>query len=159
MNRKLTILAMSLLVFSLAARAADDPVLGTWKFNAAKSKYNAGSPPKSQVTKYEAAGDAVKLSTDIVDAQGKQIHVEYTAKFDGKQYPYTTTDPAAPAGQTVSMKRIDANTTERTVHLKGKSLNTIRRVISKDGKTMTQTQKGTNAAGQPVNNVAVYDKQ
>ncbi len=33
------------------------------------------------------------------------------------------------------------------------------RVVSKDGKVMTLTSKGTDAKGQQVHNVAVYDKQ
>jgi uncharacterized repeat protein (TIGR01451 family) len=31
--------------------------------------------------------------------------------------------------------------------------------MSKDGKTMTYTTTGTNAQGQPVNNVLVFEKQ
>jgi hypothetical protein len=31
--------------------------------------------------------------------------------------------------------------------------------VSSDGKTRTVTTKGVNASGQPVNNVAVYEKQ
>jgi len=36
---------------------------------------------------------------------------------------------------------------------------TLTRVVSEDGKTMTVTVKGTNAQGQAVDTVAVYDKQ
>jgi hypothetical protein len=32
-------------------------------------------------------------------------------------------------------------------------------VVSKDGKVMTITAKGTNANGQPVSDVLVFDKQ
>jgi len=31
--------------------------------------------------------------------------------------------------------------------------------VSKDGKTMTHRPKGTNAQGQPFNNVSVFEKQ
>ena len=41
----------------------------------------------------------------------------------------------------------------------GKVVMTVISVVSKDGKTRTSTFKGTDAAGKPVNNVAVYDKQ
>jgi hypothetical protein len=33
------------------------------------------------------------------------------------------------------------------------------RVVSKDGKVMTVTGKGTNARGEKVNNVLVFDKR
>jgi hypothetical protein len=41
----------------------------------------------------------------------------------------------------------------------GKQVQTYSRVVSKDGKTMTVTVKGTNAKGQTINNVSVYEKQ
>jgi hypothetical protein len=36
---------------------------------------------------------------------------------------------------------------------------TSTRVVSKDGKTLTLTAKGTNAKGQAVNDVLVFDKR
>ena len=41
----------------------------------------------------------------------------------------------------------------------GRSLQTLTRVVAQDGKTMTVTSKGTNAQGQAMNNVVVFDKQ
>src|SRR5215470_153619 len=41
--------------------AADDPMIGTWKLNEAKSKIGAGSPKNTTVI-YEAAGDSVKVT-------------------------------------------------------------------------------------------------
>jgi hypothetical protein len=60
---------------------------------------------------------------------------------------------------TISMKRIDANTTERTYKKAVKVTSTSRRVVSRDGKTLTLTNKGTDAQGKPTSSVAVYDKQ
>ena len=54
---------------------------------------------------------------------------------------------------------MDAHTVERVAYLAGKKLTTERWVISPDGKTRTVTQTGTNAQGQPVNIVMVYEKQ
>lgn len=57
------------------------------------------------------------------------------------------------------MKQIDANTTEVIGKKAGKRTVTFRRVVSKDGKTLALTESGTNAKGEKVNGVAVYDKQ
>jgi hypothetical protein len=38
-------------------------------------------------------------------------------------------------------------------------LTTNKNVVSKDGKVLTITAKGTNASGQPVSSIIVYDKQ
>jgi hypothetical protein len=59
----------------------------------------------------------------------------------------------------VSLKRIDARTTERTDKKDGKVAQTLRRVVARDGKTMTVTTKGTNAKGEAVNNIALFEKQ
>ena len=47
---------------------ADDPMIGTWKLNEAKSKIGAG--PKNTTVIYEAAGDSVKVTTDGTDGDG-----------------------------------------------------------------------------------------
>lgn len=157
MYRMLKIGVLSLFVLSVAASAADDPLYGTWKLNLAKSKYSSGSrAPQSQTWTYEASGaNGVKFTNDTVQADGRSSHEEYTAAYDGKDYPITGNRNA----DTVSMKRIDANTTERTLKKDGQVTSIIRRVVSKDGKTLTVTSEGTGAQGQAVNNVTVFDKQ
>lgn len=60
---------------------------------------------------------------------------------------------------TVSLRRIDANTTERTDKKAGKVVQTLTRVVAKDGKTFTTTVKGTNAKGEPINNLLLFEKQ
>jgi hypothetical protein len=134
---------------------ASDPRIGTWKLNVEKSKFSPGPAPQSQTVKVEAAGEGEKAITEGVNAAGAAIRTEYTAKYDGKDYPLTGSQNA----DTVSLKRIDARTTVRTDKKGEKEVATLTRVVSEDGKTMTVTVKGTNAQGQAVDNVAVYDKQ
>ncbi len=95
------------------------------------------------------------VTTEFVNADGTRTATEYTANFDGKDYPLTGSQIA----DTVSLKRSNARTTVRTDKKGGKVAQTLRRVVSKDGKTMTVTTKGTNAQGQAVNNVALFEKQ
>jgi hypothetical protein len=138
-----------------ASAQATDPVIGMWKLDPAKSKYSPGPPPKSLTLKFETVGEGLKLTSDGVGAEGQATHTEYTAKYDGKDYPIT----GSTISDTVSLKRIDTNTVERTDKKSGKIVQTLMRKISSDGKTMTATVKGTNAAGQPVNNELVFVKQ
>ena len=138
-----------------ASAQAADPVIGMWKLDVVKSKFSPGPPPKSLTLKFEAAGQGVKLTSDGVEADGRAAHSEYTANYDGKDYPIT----GLAIADAVSLKRIDANTVERTDKKGGKVVWTRTRKISSDGKTMTATVKGTNAAGQPVNNELVFVKQ
>src|SRR5437660_4524560 len=106
--------------------------------------------------KLDVVDKGKKVITETETADGKKVTVTYTANFDGKDYPLTG---SALGADKVSLKRIDARTTERIDKKDGKPVVTIRRVVSADGKTMTATSKGTNAEGKPPNNVAVYEKQ
>lgn len=134
---------------------AADPALGTWKLNVAKSKFSPGPPPKSGTIVYEAVGDAIKRSGETVDAKGVATNMQYTASFDGKDYPVT----GSPLFDAIATKRVDDHTAEATLKRGGKVVGSGRRVVSKDGKSMTITVKATNAEGQQVNNVSVYEKQ
>lgn len=141
-------------IVNLSAQASD-PRIGTWKLNVAKSQYSPGPAPQSLTVKVESSGKGEKVTTESVNADGTRTATEYTANFDSKNYPLTGSQIA----DTVSLKRIDARTTERTDKKGDKVALTLRRVVSQDGKTMTVTTKGTNAQGQAVNNVIVFDKQ
>ena len=134
---------------------ASDPRIGTWKLNVAKSTFSPGPAPRSNTLKIEASGQGEKLTTEGVNAEGGRTALQYTANYDGKDYPLAGVLNA----NTVSLKRIDARTTERTDKKDGKVTVTLTRVVSQDGKTMTVTTKSTNAQGQTVNNVAVWEKQ
>ena len=159
--RRAVTLAIVVLVVLVAADVAQlsaqgkDPRIGTWKLNVAKSKYDPGPPPQSQTLKVEASGKGEKVTSEVVGADGKRNTSTYTANFDGKDYPLSGSLIGA---DKVSLKRIDARTTERTDKKDGKAVMTLKRVVSQYGKTMTVTTKGTNAEGKPVNNVVVFEK-
>jgi hypothetical protein len=144
-------------IVRLSAQASD-PRIGTWKLNVAKSKYSPGPAPQSLTVKVEPSGQGgEKVTAEFVNADGTRTTVQYTeANFDGKDYPLTGSQFGA---DTVSLKRIDRRTTERTDKKGGTVVQTLRREVSQDGKTMTVTTKGTDTQGQAMNNVAVFEKQ
>ena len=146
-----------------AASAQIDPrTLGTWKLNLAKSKFDPGPPLRSMTVTREQVGDAMKYTIEQEDANGIHRTIVETPKFDGKDYPRTVQDyPRAgpPIPDTISLRRIDADTVEETLKKSGKVVQTARQVVSKDGKVITTTLTGTTVSGQPVHVVRVYDKQ
>ena len=151
-------LATTLLLVALALNVSAAPAdehSGTWKMNPAKSNYSPGPAPKSITVKIVSDADNMKLTSDGIDAAGKPTHVEYTAKFDGKDYAIT----GIPNADTVALERLDASTIRSTTKKGDQVVMTVTSVISKDGKTRTGTFKGKNAEGVEVNNVVVYDKQ
>jgi hypothetical protein len=148
--------AMLLVAFVLnVAAAAADQHSGTWKMNPAKSTYSPGPAPKSNTLTINSDADNIKLSSDGIDAAGNPTHVEYTAKYDGKDYPIT----GVPNADTVALERLNASTIRSTMKKGDQVVMTVTSVISKDGTTRTSTFKGKNAEGQDINNVVVYDKQ
>jgi len=139
-----------------------DHLTGTWILNVPQSKYvPADMAPKSGRSRITVTTEGIKVTTDGMNAKGEETHGEYTAKLDGKDYPWKGTVGGKPSTEqdAVSWKKIDEWTYENTAKLKGKVLTVSHVVISKDGKTRTNTVTGTNAQGQTVNSVVKYDKQ
>lgn len=147
------ILLLVALALNVSAGAADQQS-GTWRMNPDKSKYSPGPAPKSITIKIESDAENIKLSSDGIDASGNPTHVEYTAKYDGKDYPIT----GAPNADTVSLTRLDASTIQSIQKKAGEVVMTIKSVISQDGKTRTSTFTGKDVHGKDVNNIVVYDK-
>ena len=148
------LVAVSWLTVSSDLRAAD-ATLGTWKLNVSKSKYEPGPAPKSATVNYEAADGGYKRSGDTIDADGKKTSIEYTAKYDGKDYPVTGTE----LFDSIAVKKINDHTAEATMKKGGKVVRSAKRDISHDGKVMIIIMTGTNEKGEKVHNKAVYDKQ
>jgi hypothetical protein len=146
--------ALGFLVF-VGSLVAADAAVGTWKLNVGKSKFSPGPPPQSATVTYEESGNGVKRTGESVAADGTKTSWEYTAQYDGKEYPVT----GNPNADTIALKKVNDRTVEATLKKTGKVVTTARRVVSADGKTMTLSLKGTNTQGQKVNSVTVYDKQ
>jgi hypothetical protein len=134
---------------------ATDPLLGTWELNIAKSKFMSGPPPKSSTRTFVQDGDGLKFTHRGIDANGKPVLVEYTAKYDGKDYSITGT----PDSDTISMRRIDRFISESVQKKAGKVVFVNIRVVSPDGKVFTLTAVYTNAKGETFADYLVFDKK
>jgi len=76
-------------------------------------------------TTYKTNGDEITMTDPTGDS--------YTAKFDGKDYPYKGSYQA----DAVSLKRIDARTIEETDKRDGTAVSIYKMTVSADGKSMT----------------------
>jgi hypothetical protein len=131
----------------------------TWKQSIEKSKYSPGPQPKnSQIRTIEPYGDGQIYKVEGVAGNGNKTSWGYSAHYDGMESPITGS--GAPFGaDSVTIKRIDASTTQETLKNAGKTVETTVSVISDGGKVLTITATGTNASGQPFTNILVFDKQ
>ena len=135
---------------------AENLQVGTWNMNIAKSKFSTGTGFKSATSRIEPVPGGVRHTVDSVYADGTTRKYEYTTNYDGKDVAVTGNSPW---GDTTALTRIDDRTTRTVYKSKGKVTVIQMSVVSADGKTRTVTTKGTNPAGQTVDNLSVYDRQ
>src|SRR5450755_522134 len=159
MTQVLKVVAIAVLAVlgAAAAQAQSNPIVGTWKLNLEKSKYDPGPAPKSLTRTVEAQGDGLKYTFEGVAADGKPIAYGFSVQYDGKDNPITGSMPSG--ADTISGKRINANHYEATLKKGGKVIGTSKVSISKDGKVTTVDATGTTATGAKAHDVQVYDKQ
>jgi len=131
-----------------------DPAIGNWQLNLAKSKYAPGTAPANLRVTVEAAGQGVKVTATTIRQNGQKIVVDYTAYLDGKDYPVN----GSPDYDSVSLRR-NGNMVEGTRKRNGKVVQTYQRIVSEDRKTMTVATTGSDAAGNTLNSVAVFDRR
>jgi len=156
MRIRVALILVALFSVSVGLTAADDPMLGSWKLNVAKSKFGSGPAIKEETNQVEPfGGNGIKLTAQIIRGDGTKVAESYAGTFDGKEFSVG----GDPNVDTAYLKRIDANTMERINKKAGKPTTTMKYVVSKDGKTKTVTITGTTAKGEPVNTVLVFEKQ
>ena len=139
------------------ALAQTDPFVGTWKLNAAKSKFAPGTECKSETRIVESSPTGMKVSVDRTNADGTNQQYNYTTDFSGKPYPITGMAPYGADSIAVTLGA--SNNLSFKLIKGGKAVGSGTSVVSADGKTLTLTAKGTAASGKTISSVAVYDKQ
>ena len=155
MKRATLVAGLLLFIGPLSSLAQNQPFAGTWKVDVAKSKYEPGAAPKSEVLKFEPVGDRFKVSLDGVNQQGP-YHSEAVGTFDSVDVPVVAT-PARRAAFTYAFSRIDERTWEIVIKVNGERQLVVRNVVSEDGKTMRGVSTATSR-GQ-INQVVIYEKQ
>jgi len=154
MKARMAALAVAFCFLGAVVCLAQNPNMGSWTLNEAKSKIGAGAPKNTTVV-YEAAGNDIKVTVDGTDSAGNATHSEWTGKFDGKEYPLTGSSTA----DSRSYKRVSSHTLTFVEMKSGKVVDTGRIVVSADGKTRTLTLDERGAKGKKIHSVMVYDKQ
>ena len=130
--------------------AADNPFLGTWKVDVAKSQFSPGPGPKELTVRLEQDGDKVHRIATGTNADGSAIHEESSILWDGKDH--LAAKPSE-SSRTVAVTQVDSRTLQLIVKQDGKVTHRIHLIISPDGKTTRQTDDGVNEKGEKVHNV------
>jgi len=149
-----TKLMLVLLGFATALCAAD-PFVGTWKMNAAKTKYKVGTAPKEQTVTITEAGSDLNVKIAGTLADGTKISMNYTVPAAGG----TGKILEASSYDGVSSKRLGPAEREVSYMKGGKSVYTTHSKIAADGNSLSVAAKGVGPTGKDVDASVAYDKQ
>jgi hypothetical protein len=148
---------LTIAIFPISVTAqAPTAWFGTWKLNVAKSIYNPGPAPYKRATSHiEPYEGAIRDSDDFVRWRGETVHVEWTGKFDGRDYAVGGVDYPL----TNAYTQIDEDTLKIVAKVDGRITSVSRITLSPDHKTMTMVAESSNTQGQRVTTTTVYEKQ
>jgi hypothetical protein len=136
--RKLLLASALLVLPALSVYAADNPWVGTWKLDLAKSNFTGDTFTYTQAEKglfHFSDGSAIS----------------YDFGIDGKEYP-------TPLGYTDIWTAGGNNSWDTVVKLKGTIVDNVHRQLSADGKTLTITETGTKPDGSSFHDEEVYNR-
>src|SRR2546430_724219 len=154
MKIKVIVLTLAVFFAGVVVCSADNPQMGTWKLNEAKSKFAPGATKNNTVV-YEVAGNDTKVTVDGTDGSGAAVHSEWTGKFNGRYYAVT----GSATGDMRSYTRVNSRTLRFREKKGDKVVLTGTITVSRNGKHRTVTTTSKNAQGKWTHNTAVYDKQ
>jgi hypothetical protein len=140
-------------------RGTGDPLEGKWVLNIFASNYEPSNLlPYRREMVITMNGDACTQEISSwrrPQGNGSPLSsYKYTARFDGKLYPIPNQGKA-----NVALKRVDANTIERTLDGDDVGKETATWTLSADRKTLTVVAKGSDATGVAYTTTQVYEKQ
>jgi hypothetical protein len=154
-------LLLAMLGGPLAVRGqAPEPLIGTWVLNLAKSQYDPGTAPKSEIRDFDYSRDGMILCTfHRVSAQGARSFGHWLVKFDGEFYPELQRAEGTKSTSSISLKKTADRTIEVNARRNGAVYFWSAMEISPDGKLLTWKIKTTAGEGREISQVRVYDKE
>jgi hypothetical protein len=138
---------------NVALAQSKDPFAGTWILSRGKSDFDPPSFFFSRTLIIESIENGHKCIIRTVSDRRQTIESSYEAGFDGKDVPIENSQL-----DTVSLRRIDANTLERSGKIKGQVVETATMKLSEAGKVLTILTKGSTG-GQAYTSTQVFNRQ
>lgn len=153
-------LAVIIVMLQSAALAQPDGAIhpgwfGSWRLNLERSTYRPGPPPYRRATyRIEPHADGIRVVYDMVRPRGGVTHLEWTGKFDGRDYAVQGVEEFV----TYAYQRIDVRTYDVVTKVDGRSVASSRAALSADGRSITTTTGGRDSRGVDVTTITVYEK-
>jgi hypothetical protein len=147
------ILTVSPYLLHAAPGPSKDPFLGKWTLDSDHSQFAPGPVPENRTMTLDMMNGGLHSLTATVGNNGGTATIEFTAKFDGGDYPVYGSDL-----DTVSLKRDSPTMIERTGKVRGMPSETCTMKLSPDDKTLTMTIKGSYQ-GTNYSSTQIYKRQ
>ncbi len=128
--------------------------LGEWRLNLARSTYDGPAPYLRARYRIEPWQDGLKVVNDMVRVRGGVVHMEWTGRFDGLDYPVQGVEDHV----TYAYRRVDERAYDIVIKLDGRPTAVSHAVLAPDGSSITTTTTGRDARGAAVTTVTVYEK-
>jgi hypothetical protein len=135
---------------------AQAPWFGTWRLDPARSTERPDPSPYRRVTlRIEPSGDdGLAVIYDMVGTRGGVTHMEWTGRFDGRDYPVQGVDYVL----TNAYRQLDNRRYEIVIKVDGQIAATAVATVSPDGHTLSVETRERDPRGGTVATTAVYDR-
>jgi len=146
---------MRIVLFMLLLFQSPEPWIGTWKLNLEKSTLDRDVRFKRATTRIEPWQDGIKVTYDLVGVRGGVTHMEWTGRFDGRDYAVQGVDYVL----TNAYTRESDRSYQIVTKIDGVAVSIAKVVVSPDGRTLTTVTTGTNAQGNSTTTTSIYERQ
>ena len=135
--------------------ASDDPLVGKWVLNLARSHYGGGAEVRREETfTCQMVRQVLKCTIESVRVDGRKLVGTFAAVYDGKPYPAA----GIPDVDQVTLQRLNGSVADATFSFRGKPVFGYRAIRSDDGRSLTVVSvEPTSRVVR--NSVIVYDRK
>ena len=131
------------------------PWFGSWQQVPPERKWFNPWPYQKVTLRIEPWEDGLRVVYDMVRRRGGITHLEWSGRFDGRDYPVQGVDYVL----TNAYRNLSDRSYEIVVRVDGRQAAVARASVSDDRSTMTVETVERDARGQPITSTAVYKRQ
>ena len=152
------VLLVALYVPLCAQAQHEDPLVGTWVMDIANSEWDPAFPVLYREFTVNITTNDVgyRLESDVVFADGRQVHSSNLWRYDGGETPWRSTSGS---GVTAQFQRLNTSTYQFVLRTNGIIRLISRGTVASDGRSRRHVVIGFNADGLPFRNIEVYRKK
>ena len=131
------------------------PWIGTWQQVPPETKWFDPWPYQKVTLRIEPSDEGLRVVYDMVRRRGGMQHMEWSGRFDGRDYPVQGVDYVL----TNAYRKLSDRGYEIVVRVDGRAAAVATAVVSSDGQTLNVDTKEQDAKGRTVTTTARYQRR